>query len=517
MLVPLLVIGIIVAVLGIGAVVLFVPIGGMSLWTRMFDDSGDALVREYIAMAREVIDEIEKIQDINSALAFKAKEETLKQRVLQAEAKIKQLPGPQQDRLRQKYAAEIAELQGKMAAQFTRLMQLATRGLQQNPFGPLAGGPDPNANNRPNPPVDPNPGIPNPPPGFNNPGPFRPGAGRPGFPIGPGGGRPGPGDFQNADAARQQHIDQMKAQYGAERVVTIIIKNLPAGHDLFDGVVKKLVSYNPEKNGGHNAYTSPEGVTVIIAPIADIQAFAKMIDFGTTSVDAASKTITLTADHDKVIVLAKPSKRPDLPGRPKKEVPEDADPVTRALAGLDETDHFGCIAALERLAVLKVDEKMQDKVIKAITPLCTVTDVFIRAQAIKTLGFWGNKETVPDLLRLLEHNDHGVVNAAIGSLARLKDERAIEPIAKAHLNFFARKDAAEALEKFGGAAEPAVLKTLAQAELFTKKEVCTLLGKIGTTKSIPALTAITRSTDNSIKFHVSGAARAAIDAINSRK
>jgi HEAT repeat protein len=150
--------------------------------------------------------------------------------------------------------------------------------------------------------------------------------------------------------------------------------------------------------------------------------------------------------------------------------------------------------------------------VKALDGLLETPDLTVRGQAFKTMGVWGTPEVVPRLLKLLEESDNLNRGNVIYALGRLRDERAIAPVAKLLADPSLRREAGEALRQFGPKAEPAVLPYLAHADLYVRLDACRLLKDIGTKESVPALEKHTAD-KTPILAH---AAKEAIDAINGR-
>jgi len=116
-------------------------------------------------------------------------------------------------------------------------------------------------------------------------------------------------------------------------------------------------------------------------------------------------------------------------------------------------------------------------------------DGFARANAVEGLATWGGTYSVPLLIQLLESDDRLVHQACYPALAKLKDERAIEPVTRRFVGDFAeRREAAECLAAIGSKAEDAVLKLARPDDMSLARETVVLLGKIGTKKSLQALT-----------------------------
>src|SRR5205823_7398468 len=99
-------------------------------------------------------------------------------------------------------------------------------------------------------------------------------------------------------------------------------------------------------------------------------------------------------------------------------------------------------------------------------------------------------------------------------LTKLRDPRAIEPLAGRLTDVFEADAASKALISFGSAAEKAVLKHLDNTEfsnINVRRAACGVLKAIGTRESEPAL--IIQAQD----IHMRSAANEALTAIRSRK
>lgn len=214
-------------------------------------------------------------------------------------------------------------------------------------------------------------------------------------------------------------------------------------------------------------------MTVHVSPVQDAKTFAAKIDFGTVK-SVEGRTITMIAD-----------KMEGLPG-------PNADGVARALFQLKSSEIHKRHEALRKLKDALPDERRAE-VCKALEPLINDPDLFTHQWAVEALGVWGTKETVPVLIKAMNDKDNRA--AAMKALARLKDERAVEPIASRLEESFDRMAATEALKNFGPAAEDAVLKRLNHHEVLVSWAVCDILKAIGTKKSLPALEKIVAGGD----------------------
>jgi hypothetical protein len=245
------------------------------------------------------------------------------------------------------------------------------------------------------------------------------------------------------------------------------------------------------RGSGVSSASQGDRMTVRITPVRDPKAFADKIDFGTVrSVDG--RIITMIARK--------------VEGAPA----ANADVVTKALFDLKSPSVHRRMEAVRRLKETLPDER-RGEVTKALEPLVTDSDHFTREWAIEALGVWGTKETVPVLLKAM--NQKETRGAAITALGRLKDERAIEPIAERLEDFFDRRPASEALKKMGPAAEKAVLKRLNHSDNQVRTTACDILKVIGTKESLPALQKVIAEND----FFLTPKAKETVQVITARQ
>lgn len=239
-------------------------------------------------------------------------------------------------------------------------------------------------------------------------------------------------------------------------------------------------------------------ITVLVMNnVKDVQAFSRKLDFGTVN-GIEGRIITMTARK--------------VDGPPRK-----ADAVTKALHRLKSPTLHKRSDAAFKLTKMRPDEHRAE-VVKAMESLLNDDDFFMRQSAIEALGIWGNRDTVPILLKAMK--DKKTRGDTIKALGRLKDERAAEPIAEQLEDVFHRDVAAEALKQMGPIAEKAVLARLNHHELFIRISVCNILKEIGTKLSIPALEKVVeagRRINPGEDFHVAPFAKKAIEAIKVRQ
>jgi hypothetical protein len=167
-------------------------------------------------------------------------------------------------------------------------------------------------------------------------------------------------------------------------------------------------------------------------------------------------------------------------------------------------------AAAERLAEAAANAR-QIEVARALEPLLASKQT--QEAAVWALARWGDKDSVPGLIRLLEE-PFAARDLVMDALVALKDPRAIQPIARRVSDGWDRGKALKSLRAFGSAAEPAVLELLADKNIFLQQEACNMLRDIGTPASLDALQKLAADNRQPI---LQQAARAAIQAIGKRQ
>ena len=279
---------------------------------------------------------------------------------------------------------------------------------------------------------------------------------------------------------------QMAADFGRIPPETIVTIHVAGADDHFTYAdvrerLSKLVD-------GHRMTSSGSGsrATILLSPVDDPRAFADRIDFAAVR-SVEGRVITIVAR--KVEATAA---------------------VTKALNKLKSPHVNEQIQALLTLKDMPPDQP-RGEVARALEPFVNDPDIIMRQFAIEALGVWGDKQSVPVLLKAMdqEHTRREVMLA----LGRLGDARAIAPIAARLKNDFDRHWAVEALQKMGPIAEDAVLEQLDHSDEDVRMAACEILTVIGTAKSLPALQ---RLADDNMVF-VKHLAQAAIRAIRARK
>ena len=149
--------------------------------------------------------------------------------------------------------------------------------------------------------------------------------------------------------------------------------------------------------------------------------------------------------------------------------------------------------------------------------LTTDKDDTVRQAALTVLANHGTKEQVPQLIKALNDPDAGVRTTVARGLGRIKDPRAIEPLAnllatgqsdQTYYRQNRESAAAEALVNIGAPAEPTLLALLKEKNLDTRCQACNMLKQIGTRKSLNPLKDLTLNPSKELSEAAAEACRA---------
>ncbi len=235
-----------------------------------------------------------------------------------------------------------------------------------------------------------------------------------------------------------------------------------------------------------------------------------------TQSDVVSQTET-TARKAKVVFksrlltgdeLAAALAPPPPPAPPRKLTAPDLDKIA---ADLKSPELEVRRAALRQLNGVDM-EKPSDEFVSLIAAMALDSDSFVRMTAGNFLGTHATTNEVPVLLKLLKDSEWTYRQAATKALGRLKDERAIQPLA----DLIARggnmygQDANSALINIGAPAEKIIITLLGERNSETQKQACAILQQIGTEASLDPLQKLVGDSEQQTS-------QAAVDAIRAIK
>jgi hypothetical protein len=215
----------------------------------------------------------------------------------------------------------------------------------------------------------------------------------------------------------------------------------------------------------------------------------------------------LLTDAELVTALAPPPP----PALPRKLTAADLEKIQGDLQSGDLEVRRAAIRQLNGVEVTAPSPEL----VEAVAAVAMDADSFTRMTAANFLGTHATTNQVPVLLKLMKDSDWSSRQPAVKALGRLKDERAIQPLADlvARGGNMYGQDASTALINIGAPAEKAVLGLLNERNADTLRQACTILQQIGTEASLEPLQKLIGDSDQ----QVNQAAMEAIRAIKQRQ
>jgi hypothetical protein len=171
---------------------------------------------------------------------------------------------------------------------------------------------------------------------------------------------------------------------------------------------------------------------------------------------------------------------------------------------------------MAQLQKLKPDDvpspEMRKEIARALKQAAFDEDrhAFERVKAVEGMAVWGGNFSVPLLVELLKSKNSIVCKSCMETLAKLKDPRAIEPVASRLSDLSCAYDAIACLTAFGADAEEAVLKNFPKRPALADRSL-DYLEKYGTKKSLPLLKSLAKSEEGTSLGKKTTAARKAIE------
>jgi hypothetical protein len=190
--------------------------------------------------------------------------------------------------------------------------------------------------------------------------------------------------------------------------------------------------------------------------------------------------------------------------------PPDADDVTKALFALRSSRADRRKEGVAQLARITPADDRRGEVHEQLAAILGDSDGFLVNDAAKAMVQWRTDDTVPALIKLLDHSQHDVRWKTAELLGGLGDARAAEPLA-ARL----KKEgiAVEpALRTLGPAAESALIGLLRHPEWQIRVQVCRILEDVGGKEALEAMMSLPADPE----FLVQAAARDTMRAIQNR-
>ncbi|HWB07717.1 MAG TPA: M56 family metallopeptidase [Pirellulales bacterium] len=264
-------------------------------------------------------------------------------------------------------------------------------------------------------------------------------------------------------------LPRMLEEHGPQRVVQVVVTGVPA--DAFNHVYDHLWRLLP--NLSYFGTGAGDTVTVHLAPIDDLEAFAGRIDLGEVrSVDREKRLISIVADRSR---LARPQVLPVA------ETADGADLETlcRRLTEQDWT-------AIEGLVAFGSEAE------PAVAPYVEHEERRVRRAALLVLKRVATDASLPVLLTALADDDLGNRDLAWQAICRVPGLARRQEVIEAAVAALARQgeQAAGWLTTIGPSVETFVRPSLRHDDPRVRLAAVSVLAQVGTAKSLPALEAL---------------------------
>jgi len=190
--------------------------------------------------------------------------------------------------------------------------------------------------------------------------------------------------------------------------------------------------------------------------------------------------------------------------------------ITQSLEDLQSSNRDVRRSAVDWLAKLDVKPDLQPVVAAVAPSLFSDSNNDIRRDALVMFGKYAPKERADELLKLLDDKEHERWKAGLTGLVRLGDVRAAERIGRRKE---LRDEAFRLFRQTGKLAEDLVQKTLTHIDVKDwgpGKDLCEILGEIGSSKSVGFLQQVKKKATASKTPFVPEAADKAIESIRRR-
>jgi hypothetical protein len=162
--------------------------------------------------------------------------------------------------------------------------------------------------------------------------------------------------------------------------------------------------------------------------------------------------------------------------------------LDEAIRHLNEGHFFDVEKAVKALTAMPVDPRRRGDVVAALKGAIDNRQKHLpRNEMFDVLAKWATADDVPYLMNLLDDADGNVRVKSMYVLGKLKDPRAVDPLAQRLVDHGYRPIASQALKDIGPAAEKAVADFLGRPDPGLQIEACRILKVIGGKASHAAL------------------------------
>ncbi len=295
-----------------------------------------------------------------------------------------------------------------------------------------------------------------------------------------------PGSFlPNGQQSLGDFGQPMIQKFGASNVVRLSISGLPGDVGAF--LQQRLSEIAKPQMYVAATGLTPETVRIAIAPVADLQAVASQIDFGTvTDVDTGQRIVTIRADASK------------LPEPLAKEVSDPDDPnfYRQNLIDLKSFDKRRAEKALDRLAKVEPVE-LREEIAAAIEPFLSDPEPRNRRRALPAMVVWTSEDPVKLLIDAMADEDTWMRRDVLELLAEQDDPRVYPAIAGMLVTD--RHQAMSSLLKIGTPAQKAVAAYFTHEEVDVRRAALNVALKIAAEEIVPELIAVLSDSEKDLR------------------
>jgi HEAT repeat protein len=160
-------------------------------------------------------------------------------------------------------------------------------------------------------------------------------------------------------------------------------------------------------------------------------------------------------------------------------------------------------AALRELLQTTPDRQQRDTV-AAVKGVLRFGTPQLKIEALKVLALWGQAEDAAAVTPLLDGKWPGMAAQVVKTLGQLKGPAAAQALVD-QLGKEQHDAAVQELRGFGKDAEKPLLSRIKSDDPRVRKQVCELLGELGTEASVPALRQATEDADLGVRDTATGA------------
>lgn len=270
-------------------------------------------------------------------------------------------------------------------------------------------------------------------------------------------------------------------------------------------------------------YDAKQVVAELTDPIAPNQAVAQPV--ATPQPSAPAPVAPAPVAPENPVPVPGPRAAPRFPINPPTGVPQPFNPpgtsppaargsgtLSQDLAILKKNSPFDSVGAARRIAAMQPIDARRAEVLAALLSALQGDSVLMQGDLLQAIVVWKDADTPLKLVKILETSQEVPLHwALLETLGKLNDPRTAPAIARRVSVPTDSLQAVQALQAMGPVAESAVIPLLKSDDFAVQTQICDMLGKIGTSKSIPALRAVQQS-DNPITQRFAAEAIQAIQA-----